>query len=53
MMEISLEKPIQQGVAVTSTRDIAEIQLVLTELLYVPKDKLRLLIVLELLDYFK
>ena len=53
IMEISLEKPIQQGVIVTSTRDIAEIQLVLTELLYVPEDKLKLLVVLELLDYFK
>ncbi len=52
-MEISLEKPIHQGVTVTSTRDISEIQLVLTELLYVPEDKLRLVVVLELLDYFK
>ncbi len=51
-MEISLEKPIQQGITVASTRYIAEIQIVLTELLYVPDDKLKLVVVLDLLDYF-
>ncbi|NVM43820.1 MAG: hypothetical protein HWN79_02795 [Candidatus Lokiarchaeota archaeon] len=52
-MEISLEKPIQQEVSVTNTGDLSEIQRVLTELLYVPDDKLKLVVVLELLDYFK
>ena len=51
-MEISLEKPIQQELTVAYTRDISEIQLVLTELLYVPDEKLKLVVVLELLDYF-
>jgi hypothetical protein len=51
-MEISLEKPIQQEVFAFNTRDISEIQLVLTELLYVPDEKLKLVVVLELLDYF-
>ncbi len=37
---------------VFNTRDISEIQLVLTDLLYVPEDKLKLVVVLELLDYF-
>ena len=52
-MEISLEKSIQQDLTVTNTRDISEIQLVLTELLYVPDEKLKLVVVLELLDYLK
>ncbi|MHA2287701.1 MAG: hypothetical protein ACXABG_02820 [Promethearchaeota archaeon] len=52
-MEISIEKPIQQEVRVFNTRDISEIQVVLTELLYVPEDKLKLVVVVELLDYFK
>ena len=52
-MEISLEKSIQQEITVANTRDITEIQLVLTELLYVPEERLKLVVVLELLDYFK
>ncbi|NVM16979.1 MAG: hypothetical protein HWN80_04635 [Candidatus Lokiarchaeota archaeon] len=51
-MEISIEKPIQQELTVVNTRDISEIQLVLTELLYVPDEKLKLVVVIELLDYF-
>ncbi len=51
-MEISLEKSIQQELTVANTRDNSEIQLVLTELLYVPDEKLKLVVVLELLDYF-
>lgn len=51
-MEISLKKPIQQEVIVFNTRDISEIRLVLTELLYVPDERLKLVVVLELLDYF-
>ncbi|MHA1234932.1 MAG: hypothetical protein ACTSQL_07585, partial [Promethearchaeota archaeon] len=50
-MEISLEKPIVKELAVTSTRDITEIQFVLTELLYVPDERLKLVILLELTDY--
>jgi len=52
-VEISLEKSIQQELTVANTRDISEIQLVLTELLYVPEERLKLVVVLELLDYFK
>jgi len=52
-VEISLEKSIQQELTVANTREISEIQLVLTELLYVPDEKLKLVVVLELLDYFK
>ena len=51
-MEISIEKPIQEELTVANTRDISEIQLVLTELLYVPDERLKLVVVLELLDYF-
>jgi len=51
-MEISLEKSIPQEHTVANTRDISEIQLVLTELLYVPNERLKLVIVLELIDYF-
>lgn len=51
-MEISLEKPIQQEVMAFTTRDLSEIQFVLTELLYVPDEKLKLVVVVELLDYF-
>ena len=43
-MEISIEKPILQEVRVFNTRDISEIQLVLTELLYVPDDLLKLVV---------
>jgi len=52
-MEISLEKPIlrKKELNVASTRDISEIQFVLTELLYVPDERLKLVIVLELVDY--
>ena len=50
-MEISLEKPIAKELTVASTRIISEIQFVLTELLYVPDEKLKLVIILELLDY--
>ena len=50
-MEISLEKPIIKELTVASTRDISEIQFVLTELLYVPDERLTLVIVLELADY--
>ena len=52
-MEISIEKPIHQEVRVINTRDLSEIQLVLTELLYVPEDILKLVVVVELLEYFK
>jgi len=53
-MEISLEKPIfkKKQLTVASTRNISEIQFILTELLYVPDEKLKLVIVLELVDYF-
>jgi hypothetical protein len=51
-MEISLEKSIPQEHTVANTRDISEIQLILTELLYVPDERLKLVVVLELLDYF-
>jgi len=50
-MEISLEKPIVKELTVASTRDISEIQFVLTELLYVPDQRLKLVILLELTDY--
>ena len=52
-MEISLEKSIQQELTVANTQENSEIQLILTELLYVPDEKLKLVVVLELLDYFK
>ncbi|NHJ19668.1 MAG: hypothetical protein EAX91_01905 [Candidatus Lokiarchaeota archaeon] len=52
-VEISLKKPVHQEVVVFNTRKIAEIQLVLTEILYVPNEKLKLVVVLELLDYLK
>ena len=53
-MEISLEKTIfrKKEFTVASTRNISEIQFVLTELLYVPDERLKLVIVLELVDYF-
>jgi hypothetical protein len=52
-VEISLEKSkIQQELRVANTRENSEIQLVLTELLYVPDERLKLVVVLELLDYF-
>jgi hypothetical protein len=55
-MEISLEKtePIfrKKELIVASTRNVSEIQFVLTELLYVPDERLKLVIVLELVDYF-
>ena len=52
-MEISLEKPIVKvkELTVASTRNISEIQYVLTELLYVPDERLKLVVVLELTDY--
>ena len=54
-MEISLEKtdPIfrKKELIVASTRNISEIQFLLTELLYVPDERLKLVIVLELVDY--
>ena len=55
-MEISLEnleKTIfrKKELNVVSTRSISEIQFVLIELLYVPDERLKLVIVLELLDY--
>jgi hypothetical protein len=52
-MEISLEKPIfrKKELTVASTRNISEIQFVLTELLYVPDERLKLVVVLELVDY--
>jgi hypothetical protein len=54
-MEISLEieKPIfrKKELTVASTRNISKIQFVLTELLYVPDERLKLVIVLELVDY--
>jgi hypothetical protein len=53
-MEISLEKPIfrKKELTVASTRNISEIQFILTELLYVPDERLKLVLVLELVDYF-
>ena len=48
-MEISLEKPIELTVA--STRNVSEIQFALTELLYFPDERLKLVVVLELADY--
>ena len=53
-MEISLEKTIfrKKELTVASTRNISEIQFVLTELLYVPDERLKLVLVLELVDYF-
>jgi hypothetical protein len=51
-VEISLEKSFQHQVMVYNTHDISEIRLVLTELLYVPDERLKLVVVLELLDYF-
>ena len=55
-MEISLEKtePIfrKKELTVASTRNISEIQFILTELLYVPDERLKLVVVLELVDYF-
>ena len=50
-MEISLEKPIVKELTVVSTRNISKIQFVLTELLYVPDERLKLVVVLELVDY--
>jgi hypothetical protein len=50
-MEISLEKPIVKELTVASTRKISEIQYVLTELLYIPDERLKLVVVLELADY--
>ncbi|MBY9020475.1 MAG: hypothetical protein KGD67_05415 [Candidatus Lokiarchaeota archaeon] len=50
-MEISLEKPIVKELTVASTRNISEIQFILTELLYVPDERLKLVVVLELADY--
>jgi hypothetical protein len=52
-MEISLEKPIVKVKELTavSTRNISEIQYILTELLYVPDERLRLVVILELADY--
>ena len=50
-MEISLEKPIVKELTVTSTQDISEIQFILTELLYVPDERLKLVVLLELRDY--
>ena len=50
-MEISLEKPITKELAVASTQNISEIQFILTELLYVPDQRLKLVILLELTDY--
>jgi len=52
-MEISLEKPIVKvkELTVASTRKISEIQYILTELLYVPDERLKLVVVLELTDY--
>ncbi len=50
-MEISLEKTIAKELIVASTRIISEIQFVLTELLYIPDERLRLVVILELLDY--
>ena len=50
-MEISLEKPISKELTVASTRNISEIQFVLTELLYVPDERLKLVVVLDLADY--
>lgn len=52
-MEISLEKTIlkKKELTIASTRNISEIQFVLTELLYVPDERLKLVIVLELVDY--
>ena len=52
-MEISLEKQIHQEIVVFNTRNISEIQFILTEILYVPDERLRLVVILELLDYFK
>ena len=51
-VEISLEKPVQHEISVFNTREISEIQRVLTEILFVPDEKLKLVVVLELLDYF-
>ena len=53
-MEISLEKPIfrKKELIVASTRNISKIKFILTELLYVPDERLKLVLVLELLDYF-
>jgi hypothetical protein len=53
-MEISLEKPLfkKKELTVASTRNISEIQFILTELLYVPDERLKLVLVLELVDYF-
>ncbi len=52
-MEISLEKPIVKVKELTaaSTRNISEIQYILTELLYVPDERLKLVVILELADY--
>lgn len=50
-MEISLEKPIAKELTIASTRAISEIQYVLTELLYIPDERLKLVVVLELADY--
>ncbi len=50
-MEISLEQPIEKELTVASTRNISEIQFVLTELLYVPDERLKPMIVLDLADY--
>ena len=52
-MEISLEKTIarKKELTIASTRNISKIQFVLTELLYVPDERLKLIIVLELADY--
>lgn len=50
-MEISLEKSIAKEPTVASTRNISEIQYILTELLYVPDERLKLVVVLELADY--
>ena len=50
-MEISLEKPIVKELTVASTQNISEIQFILTELLYVPDERLKLVVLLELRDY--
>jgi hypothetical protein len=60
-MEISSEKKSllshqqeiyrKKELIVASTRNISEVQFILTELLYVPDERLKLVLVLELVDY--
>lgn len=50
-MELTTQKELQQGVEVVEVSDSSHIEEILMELLYVPNERLKPLIVLELADY--